>query len=91
VIWIIFSQIGVLHHIPDPKPFVEAAFRALRPGGHFVIWLYGKERNALYLALIGPLRVLTKHLPHLILAFLVEIMYWPLLLYIKFCHFCPYP
>jgi SAM-dependent methyltransferase len=86
----IFS-IGVLHHIPDPKLVVEAAFKALRPGGHFVIWLYGKERNALYLALIGPLRVLTKHLPHLILAFLVEIMYWPLILYIKFCHWLPLP
>jgi len=34
----IFS-IGVLHHIPDPKPVIEAAFRALRPGGRFlVIW-----------------------------------------------------
>lgn len=80
----IFS-IGVLHHIPDPAPVVEAAFKALRPGGHFFVWLYGKEGNGLYLALIRPLRVLTKHLPHFMLVSLVKLMYGPLVLYIKFC------
>lgn len=86
----IFS-IGVLHHIPDPKPVVEAAFKALRPGGHFLVWLYGKEGNALYLTLLKPLRILTKHLPHFVLASLVEIMYWPLVFYIKFCRILPLP
>jgi len=86
----IFS-IGVLHHIQDPAPVVDAAFRALRPGGHFFVWLYGKEGNGVYLALIRPLRVLTKHLPHYMLASLVEIMYWPSVLYIKFCHWLPLP
>jgi SAM-dependent methyltransferase len=81
----IFS-IGVLHHIPDPKPVVEAAFRALRPGGRFLVWLYGKEGNGLYLAFVEPLRALTKHLPHIVLVSLIEIMYWPLVLYMKFCH-----
>ena len=86
----VFS-IGVLHHIPDPKPVVEAAFRALRPGGWFLVWLYGKEGNALYLSFISPLRVFTKRLPHFMLSFLAEIMYWPLVLYIKFCHRLPLP
>ena len=86
----IFS-IGVLHHIPDPAPVVEAAFKALRPGGHFIVWLYGKEGNGLYLAFIRPLRGLTKRLPHFMLALLVEIMYWQLILYIKFCHWLPLP
>jgi SAM-dependent methyltransferase len=86
----IFS-IGVLHHIPDPLPVVEAAFNALRPGGHFLIWLYGKEGNGLYLAIIRPLRGLTQHLPHFMLAFLVEVMYWPLVLYTKFCRWMPLP
>ncbi len=81
----IFS-IGVLHHIPDPKPVVEAAFRALRPGGRFLVWLYGREGNGLYLAFVEPLRALTKRLPHFVLGSLVEIMYGPLILYIKFCH-----
>jgi SAM-dependent methyltransferase len=86
----VFS-IGVLHHIPDPAPVVEAVFKALRPGGHFLVWLYSKEGNGLYLALVRPLRALTKRLPHFLLAFLVEIMYWPLVLYIKLCHWLPLP
>ena len=84
-------SIGVLHHIPDPEPVVEAAFKALRPGGHFVAWLYGREGNSPYLALIEPLRILTKHLPHFVLVALVEIIYWPLVLYIKFCRILPLP
>jgi len=84
-------SVGVLHHIPDPRPVVDAAFKALRPGGHFFVWLYGKEGNRLYLALLKPLRVLTKRLPHPILASLVEVIYWPLVLYIKFCHRAPLP
>jgi SAM-dependent methyltransferase len=86
----VFS-IGVLHHIPNPKPVAEAAYRALRPGGHFLIWLYSKEGNSLYLAFIRPLRALTKYLPHFLLAFLVEITYWPLVLYIKLCCYLPLP
>ena len=86
----IFS-IGVLHHIPEPAPVVEAAFKALRPGGHLLVWLYGTEGNGMYLALIRPLRVLTKRLPHFMLASLVEIMYWPLAFYIHLCQVLPLP
>src|SRR4030042_3411988 len=83
--------IGVLHHIPDPDPVVEAAFKALRPGGRFFVWLYAKEGNSLYLISIKPLRFFTKLLPHFLLATLVEIIYWPLVFYIKFCHRFPLP
>ncbi|MBM4340273.1 MAG: class I SAM-dependent methyltransferase [Deltaproteobacteria bacterium] len=86
----VFS-IGVLHHIPDPKPVVEAALKALRPGGHFFVWLYGKEGNESYLALIKPLRVLTKKLPHPALASLVWLIHHPLNLYIRLCHRFPLP
>ena len=86
----VFS-IGVLHHIPDPAPVVEAVFKALRPGGHFLAWVYGKEGNRLYLALVRPLRGLTKHLPHFFLASLVEVIYYPLVLYIKLCSWLPLP
>ena len=58
----IFS-IGVLHQIPDPKPVVEAAFRALRPGGHFLVWLYGKEGDNL-----SSMTRLTPHMQNTILA-----------------------
>ncbi len=80
----IFS-IGVLHHIPNPKPIVEAALKALRPGGHFFVWLYGKEGNEFYLNFINPLRLITKHLPHFALAGLVWMIYHPLVIYIHLC------
>ena len=63
----VFS-IGVLHYIPDPKPVIEPAFRALRPGGRFLVWLYGKEGNAFYLGMVVPFRVLSKLLPHFALS-----------------------
>jgi len=56
----IFS-IGVLHQIPDPKPVVEAAFKALRPGGHFLVWLYGKEGDNL-----SSMTRLTRHTQNII-------------------------
>src|SRR5262245_13066546 len=55
-------SIGVLHHIPDPAPVVRAAHRALRPGGRILVWLYGREGNGMYLAVVKPLRWLTTRL-----------------------------
>src|SRR5436190_8905932 len=49
-------SIGVLHHIPDPRPVVRAAWRALRPGGRCLVWLYGREGNETYLRVVEPLR-----------------------------------
>ncbi|OGP90872.1 MAG: hypothetical protein A2157_05355 [Deltaproteobacteria bacterium RBG_16_47_11] len=86
----IFS-IGVLHHIPDPKPVVEAVFKALRSGGHFLVWLYGREGNEPYLTFIHLLRSLTRHLPHFALATLVWMIYFPLLTYILLCRQFPLP
>lgn len=80
----VFS-IGVLHHVRDPGPVVRAAFMALQPGGRFLVWLYGKEGNTLYLTLLRPVRIVTKRLPHFILATLVEIIYWPVGFYVKLC------
>lgn len=81
----IFS-IGVLHHIRDPKPVVKSAYNALRPGGKFLVWLYGKEGNRLYLSIIEPLRIITKKMPHLFLAIFVELIYWQILIYMKLCY-----
>jgi len=62
------TSIGVLHHIEHPAPIIDAARRALKPGGVMLVWLYGREGNELYLALIEPLRLLTRRLPHKVLA-----------------------
>jgi SAM-dependent methyltransferase len=80
----VFS-IGVLHHIPDPEPVVRAAYGALRPGGRMGVWLYGREGNGLYLALLTPLRAVTKRLPHALLAALVRLIDLPLVAYVGLC------
>jgi SAM-dependent methyltransferase len=78
-------SVGVLHHITHPEPVVRAVYRALKPGGKFVVWLYGREGNALYLALALPMRVLSKHLPRQGKALLAHLLDWPLAAYIALC------
>jgi SAM-dependent methyltransferase len=77
--------IGVIIIIPDPKPVVEAAYRAIKPGGRYTIWLYGKEGNELYLSIFLPVMSVTRHLPHKVLAALCWALTVPLALYIAGC------
>ena len=85
----IFSY-GVLLCIPDPQPTVKAALSALKPGGKFVVWVYGKEGNGLYLALVEPLRYITKRLPHSWLDALTYVLDYPVRVYISLCRFLPF-
>jgi SAM-dependent methyltransferase len=84
-------SVGVLHHIPDPHPVVAAALGALRPGGRFAVWLYGKEGNRLYLALVGPLRQVTTRLPHRALSLLAWLLTCALTAYAAACRLLPLP
>ena len=84
-------SIGVLQFIPDPKPVVDAAFAALKPGGRFFIWLYAKEGTALYRGLLSCLRILGTVLPHAALAAMVRVVDVPLRLYIALCRVLPLP
>jgi SAM-dependent methyltransferase len=86
----VFS-IGVLHHVPDPRPIVRAAFRALRPGGTMAVWLYGREGNGLYLGLVGPLRAVTTRLPHAVLAAVSTVLTVALGVYVAACRVLPLP
>src|SRR6185503_4101770 len=79
------------HHIPDPDPVVRAAYAALRPGGRLAVWLYGQEGNGLYLALLGPLRAVTRRLPHVVLAALTRLIDMPLVAYAALCRVLPLP
>jgi SAM-dependent methyltransferase len=56
-------SIGVLHHIPDPKPVVRAAYQSLRPGGRMLAWIYGHEGNRAYRSIFMPVRLVTRNLP----------------------------
>jgi len=56
-------SIGVIHHIPEPKPVLEAAFHALKSGGALLIWVYGHEGGRLYQTIFLPVRAITRKLP----------------------------
>lgn len=86
----VFS-IGVMHHIPDPAPVAAAAFRALRPGGTFAIWVYGREGNTFYLAVAGSLWWLTRRLPHGGLDLFVKALYPAFWVYMTACRWLPLP
>jgi SAM-dependent methyltransferase len=87
--WVV--SIGVLHHIPEPGPVVARAFRALKPGGRILVWLYGREGNGLYLAVAEPLRAVGRRLPHRALVALCRVLDVPLALYVKTCRHLPLP
>ena len=36
----VVTSMGVLHHVPDPDPLVDEAYRLLKPGGEMIIMLY---------------------------------------------------
>ncbi len=78
-------SIGVIHHIPEPDAVVKAAYQALKPGGKFVVWLYGKEGNEVYLRFVEPIREVTKRLPHKVLVGIVWILYYALCMYARLC------
>lgn len=84
-------SMGVLHHIPDPAPVVAAAYRALRPGGRMLVWLYGREGNELYLRIAEPTRAMTKRMPHAMLDALCSTVNVALDGYILLCKALPLP
>jgi len=86
----VFS-IGVLHHIPEAGRVVCAAHQALKKGGVFGAWVYGREGNRPYLSVIAPLRACSRVMPHWCLMAFVWALYGPLVLYKRFCRSAPLP
>lgn len=84
-------SMGVLHHIPEPDAVVDAAYRALRPGGHLLVWLYGREGNDLYLRFAEPLRSVTKRIPHTLFMVVCSVLNLALDVYIFGCRYLPLP
>lgn len=67
----VFS-IGVIHHIPEYEEVLKKIYKSLKKDGKFIIWVYGKEGNEIYLFIFNNLRRLTIILPDFVLR--------------KFCH-----
>jgi SAM-dependent methyltransferase len=68
-------SIGVVHHLSDPDAAVARLTRAVRPGGHVLVWLYGRENNGWIVHLFNPLRrALFSRMP----LRLVHALSWPL-------------
>jgi SAM-dependent methyltransferase len=84
-------SIGVVHHIPDPDPVVRAAYAALKPGGRVLLWLYGREGNELYLSIFGPLRMITRRLPHLLLVPIAHLLNFGAGVYLAAARIMPLP
>lgn len=84
-------SIGVMHHIPEPAPVACAASAALRPGGRFLVWLYGREGNEAYLRFAEPLRRITVHIPHFALVCFSHVCIFALDVYIALCRIFPLP
>lgn len=84
-------SIGVIQFIEEPDPVMTACRKALRPGGKLMIWVYSHEGNEVYIFFVSLLRAITKHLPHLALAGLCNILNLGLDLYIGLCRVLPLP
>jgi SAM-dependent methyltransferase len=84
-------SIGVIQFIEDPLPTLEAACRALRPGGRLLIWVYGKEGNEFYVSFVKAVRTVTTRLPHAALAALCSALNLLLDVYIFACRWLPLP
>jgi SAM-dependent methyltransferase len=82
---------GVLHHIPDPRCAVASMRDALKPGGRIGIWLYGREGNESYVALLTLLTLVTRRLPHAWLEACVWVVYMPAVIYMWLCRILPLP
>jgi SAM-dependent methyltransferase len=82
-------SIGVVHHIPNPLPVLNAVYDALNDKGKFIIWLYGKEGNQLYLFFATPLRFLCRYFPSFMISFVSNILNFFLYFYIKLCKIFP--
>jgi SAM-dependent methyltransferase len=85
------TSIGVIQFIPEPRPVLEAARRALRPGGRLLIWVYSREGLGLYAWASRVLRVIGTRAPHAVLDGLCTVLNLALDVYIPLCRVLPLP
>jgi ubiquinone/menaquinone biosynthesis C-methylase UbiE len=84
-------SLGVLHHIPDTKMAMNACVKKIRPGGHFLVYLYYNFENRGLLFKItywlsNLLRLLVSKMPGAMKRFVCNIL--AVLLYMPFVALC---
>ena len=79
----VFS-LGVIHHIPEANIVCNRIYKSLKKKGKFIIWVYGKDGNKLYLFIFNNLRKITKLLPDKILNIISIFLNLNLSIYIFF-------
>lgn len=87
---LVFS-LGVIHHIKDPRDVVKNIHRNLKPGGRFLIWVYGHEGNGAYLAVYRTLATVTKRMPDAMLDRFSGLLNYLIEPYVWLCRRLPLP
>ena len=75
-------SLGVVHHLESPEKGLRELGDLLEDNGVMHVWPYSREGNELYLALVGPLRRLSRWLPNgalWLLSTLLGCVTWPYL------------
>jgi SAM-dependent methyltransferase len=81
----------VIHHIPQYKKVLKKICKSLKNNGKFIIWVYGKEGNEVYLFIFNNLRRLSIILPDFILRLISKILTLFTYPYGYFCNFISLP
>lgn len=87
---IVFS-LGVIHHVKDPIDVVRNIHESLKPGGKFIVWVYGAEGNRLYLFLYRFLSLFTKPMPDSLLDRLSGALNYLIQPYVVLSRYLPLP
>lgn len=81
-------SVGVIHHLPKPQEGFNSLVKHLKETGKILVWVYGKEGNAIYINLADPIRkLITSKLPfrlNLFLSFILSAILWSLIWAIYF-------
>ena len=86
----IFS-LGVIQFIPDPLPTLKNIRDNLADGGKFVIWVYGRENNRLYLAFFRGIHSVTRNMNDRFLDRVCAGLNYMLMPYIFLCRYLRLP
>jgi len=83
--------LGVIPFIENPLPTLQNIRENLKDGGRFIVWVYGKENNGLYLALFRLIHKVSRRLNDEVLDRICAVLNYLLLPYIFLCRFLPLP